>query len=88
MVLGAPETIKRFEPSALIEFNSFTMIGFKDINPRDLLRHIRKTWPFVYKIAAEGPRIIATDSEELNFIHDNLVTEGCVDDLYCSFTAC
>lgn len=85
VLAGAKETISELKPSALVEFNPFTMIGFRDINPRDLLREIRSIYPYVYRFTPE-PALITNDGEELGFIHDTLIYKGCVDDLYCSFS--
>jgi len=82
---GASESIQRFKPAALVEFNAFTMVGFRDVNPRDLLRLLRETFPNVYRFKAGAPVAIGGDDDALAFIHDNLVSAGCVDDLYCSF---
>jgi FkbM family methyltransferase len=82
---GARDTIARFKPSALVEFNSFTMVGFRDINPRDLLRLLREIFPYVYRFKDGQPHLIDSDGAALAFIHDNLVSAGCVDDLYCAF---
>lgn len=83
---GAAETIRRLRPSALIEFNSFTMVGFRDINPRTLLTFIRQLFPHVYRWNG-APLRIESDADALGFIHDNLVSAGCVDDLYGTFKA-
>jgi FkbM family methyltransferase len=82
---GGLDTISRLRPSAVIEFNAFTMIGFRDINPRRLLDLIRSTFPFVYRWQNGRPVMIRNDGEALGFIHDNLVGAGCVDDLYGTF---
>ena len=81
---GALETIRSFRTSALIEFNAFTMIGFRNINPREMLDFIRLTFPYVYRWTGK-PQQIINDNEALGFIHDNLVSVGCVDDLYGTF---
>jgi len=82
---GARDTIARLQPAALVEFNSFTMVGFRDINPRDLLRLVLELFPYVYRFKDGRPTPLDSDGAALAFIHDNLVSEGCVDDLYCSF---
>lgn len=82
---GGRETIERLKPSLLVEFNAFTMVGFRDINPRDLLRLLREMFPYVYRFKDGRPLLIDSDHVALTFIHDNLVSAGCVDDLYCSF---
>ncbi|MER8629837.1 FkbM family methyltransferase [Mesorhizobium opportunistum] len=82
---GARETIPRLKPSLLIEFNAFTMVGFRDINPRDLLRLLLEIFPNVYRFKNGRAQLIDSDDAALGFIHDNLVSAGCVDDLYCTF---
>lgn len=86
---GAPKTLSRYRPRMLIEFNAFTMVVFRNITPRDLLDVIRSTFPRVERMRSlpGGAPLepIVTDHDALHFIHDNLVKEGCVDDLLCSF---
>lgn len=81
---GAAETIQKNQASALIEFNSFTMICFRNINPRELLVEIRSIFPYVYRWR-DGFSLIDTDDDALKFVHDNLVLHGSVDDLYGTF---
>lgn len=85
VITGAMQTIIALRPSALIEFNAFTMIGFRDLNPRDFLRLIHSTWPYVYRIKGGAPELLASDAHDLTFLHDVLVSPGCLDDLYASF---
>lgn len=82
---GAVETIGLFQPSALIEYNAFTMVGFRNMNPRDLLTQIRSLFPYVYRWR-NGPVLIGSDLDALGFIHDNLVSAGSVEDLYGRFS--
>lgn len=83
---GAKETIARLQPSAVIEFNSFASVAFRNINPRQLLDFVRSAFPYVY-YWTNGLTPIRNDAEALGFIHHNLVSAGCVDDLYGTFTA-
>ncbi len=82
---GCTKTIERFKLACFVEFNSFTMISFRNINPRDMLSDIRETFPFVYEYRDGRLNQIKSDDEALGFIHDNLVVHGCVSDLYCCF---
>ncbi len=82
---GAAETLKKFKPSVFVEFNSFCMIAFRNINPREMLSNIRSLFPFVYEYKKSKIKKISSDVEALSFIHDNLVVNGCVNDLYCRF---
>ncbi len=82
---GALETISEMKPAAFVEFNSFTMIAFRDINPRVLLGLLLETFPYVYSLGGEGIKLVRNETEQRVFLHGNLVLHGCVDDLYCSF---
>lgn len=82
---GAKATIARLQPSALIEFNSFAAVAFRNINPRQLLDFVRTAFPYVY-YWDNGLVPIRNAAEALGFIHHNLVSAGCVDDLYGTFT--
>lgn len=84
-ISGAKNTLYKLRPAIFVEFNAFTMIGFRNINPRQMLDTLRETFPYVYRWRAGAPLRISNDSEALSFLHDNLVSAGCVDDLYCSF---
>jgi FkbM family methyltransferase len=83
---GAPETLSRLKPDWFIEFNSFTLIAYGDVNPRRLLERVVRTFPYVYWFADGQIKPIDSDEALLGFLHENLVHHGCVDDLYCSFT--
>lgn len=85
VLTGAAKTIEKYQPTALVEFNSFTMIAFRNLNPRDLLTMLRRTFPYVYRWQNGAPLRIGTDVEALAFIHQHLTGAGCVDDLLCAF---
>jgi hypothetical protein len=86
VLAGAKETLERYKPQVFIEFNSFTLIAFRNLNPRAFLDQILATFPHVYMMR-EGERVeIRSEDAQLAFIHDNLVKHGSVDDLLCSFT--
>lgn len=70
----------------LVEFNSFTMLGFRDISPRDFLRYLLALFPFVYRWNGNRAAHIESDGAALGFLHDHLVSAGCVDDLLGSFS--
>jgi FkbM family methyltransferase len=81
---GAVTTINKLRPNVFVEFNSFTLIAYGDISPRRLLEHLLKTFPHIYYFK-NGEEIEIRDSDSvLTFIHENLVFNGCVDDILCS----
>lgn len=83
---GGESTIRSLKPTALVEFNSFTMIGFRNVNPRDFLDYFRGLFPYVYKWSGSQPVLVGSDSEALTFLHDHLTGAGAVDDLMGRFT--
>lgn len=86
VLAGARKSIAGLRPSALVEFNAFTMIAFRDLNPRDLLRQLLDLFPNVAWF--RGGTVLErmrTEADALTFIHDTIVAPGCVADLYCSF---
>ncbi|WP_217574811.1 FkbM family methyltransferase [Mesorhizobium sp. GbtcB19] len=87
VLAGAVKTIADQKPSMLLEFNSFTMIAFRDLNPRTLLDRLLEIFPFVYRFADGKPTLVRNKEEQKAFLHQNLVLHGCVDDLYCRFSA-
>jgi FkbM family methyltransferase len=82
---GAAESLERFRPTVFVEFNSFTLIAYGNVNPRAFLEQLLHTFPHVYRHHADGLSEIRDPGSVLGFIHDNLVLRGCVDDLLCSF---
>lgn len=78
---GMTETISRFKPVVCMEFNSWTAIAFRDINPRDLLRAFRQLMPSTYRINADGSFLKLTPDNLMTFMSENLSLHGMVDDL-------
>ena len=86
VLTGAKATLARYKPQVFVEFNSFTLIAFRNLNPRAFLEQLLATFPHVYMLQ-DGKHVeIRSEDTQLAFIHHNLVKHGCVDDLLCSFT--
>ncbi|HEY1425656.1 MAG TPA: FkbM family methyltransferase [Caulobacteraceae bacterium] len=82
---GAERTLAALKPTVYLEFNSFTLIAYGNRNPRQFLEELLARFDFVYRFEAGAPRQISGAADVLDFIHDNLVKHGCVDDLLCCF---
>ena len=64
------------------EFNSWALIGLRNMNPRTLLDWMMRSFGFVYRIHRDkGFQRLVTAEQALTFINDNLTKHGCVDDL-------
>jgi FkbM family methyltransferase len=83
VLAGARRTIAGLRPGVFLEFNSFTLIAFGNENPRHVLEVLLDTFPHVYRLAGGELSEIRSEQSVLDFIHDNLIKPGCVDDLYC-----
>ena len=82
---GARDTIAADRPYVAIEFNSFTMIAFRNLNPRTLLEKLTREFPYVYHRKDGALARLSTAAEQFRFLRDNLIDHGCVDDLLCSW---
>jgi FkbM family methyltransferase len=82
---GAREIMRRDRPGVFLEFNSFALIAFGNRNPRTFLEELLAQFPYVYRSEVGAHRQVAGPDAVLDFLHRNLVQNGCVDDLYCSF---
>lgn len=85
---GAQETIEKYNPWIYLEFNSWTLISFGGINPRDFLEYLMDRFQQVLVVnqAAGVLEPIKSKTDALAFLHNNLVLHGCVDDLVLRFT--
>lgn len=82
---GGKAAIRKYRPDVLLEFNSFCLIAFRNMNPRDFLAYLRGMFPKVSYWVDDAWKPIVTGFDEHLFIHDNLVRHGCVDDMLCQF---
>ena len=85
---GARDTLQRFKPIVVMEFNSYTFTLLRDIPPRRALKKILATFDDVYYFKNRtgcSIRIGDTEAERERFLHENLFCNGFVDDLLCSF---
>lgn len=83
---GGFETIATLKPAVFLEFNAYAMIAFRNVNPREMLSLLSQTFPYLYRYVDKQPRRIASEADVLDFLHDNLSGQGCVDDLYGAFS--
>lgn len=83
VLTGAIGTIEKFNPWIYLEFNSWTLIAYGCINPRNFLEYLLERFQIVSVVnkvtGAQEP--IKSKTEALAFLHNNLVLHGCVDDL-------
>jgi FkbM family methyltransferase len=86
VITGMKKSIKKFDPIVFIEFNSWTTIAFRNMNPRFLLDFLISNFSYVYSVNKENAELVRISGEEskLSFLHNNLVLHGCVDDLMLS----
>jgi hypothetical protein len=78
---GAVRTIRRFKPTIVMEFNSWTITAWANQSPRALLDYVVSTYGgFDYDLG--GQTLSAVNSDDvIAFLHRNLTMHGCVDDI-------
>src|SRR5262245_5100212 len=87
VLAGAEQTLKKFRPKVLLEFNSYALVHLREIIPRHALAEICKIFEEVYYFqdrTGEKVALPKTEEELETFLHYNLLN-GCVDDLLCTF---
>lgn len=84
---GARETLARFRPIVIMEFNSYAWVHIREIAPRKALQRILEIFDEVYFFKNRtGDLVLLENTHEARekFLNDNLYN-GFVDDLLCCF---
>ena len=78
---GAEETLRRWNPTVLMEFNSFAFVHYRNILPRRALADIRARYSSISYFKNRTGDLRPLDDDEA-FLRHNLL-HGLVDDLLC-----
>ena len=80
---GATETIEKFNPWIYMEFNSWTLMAFGGLNPKEYLEYLMDTYQIVCKVDTLTGSLepIKSKNESLAFLYMNIVKNNCLDDL-------
>jgi FkbM family methyltransferase len=87
MLEGARDTLARFKPILIMEFNSYAFAHIREIPPRRALKRIFEVFDDIYYFVNRTgglARLAKTQVEQERFLHNNLFG-GFVDDLLCSY---
>ncbi len=87
VLAGARETLRRFKPIVMMEFNSYAFAHLREIAPRRALRQILDTFDEVFYFkdrSKELVRLQDTERAREKFLHDNLFGSF-LDELLCAF---
>ena len=86
VLAGGAGAIERFRPAIYMEFNSWTLMAYRDMNPRGFLEDLVRRFPHVLAFGAKGElEPVNGQHGMLGFLHRNLVERGCVDDIVLCF---
>lgn len=85
-IIGAEETIMRWDPLFYIEFNSWCQIALHNESPLRFYDFLSERFQYVYKIR-ENHMIPLEKGQGLHFLHENIVHHGCVEDVVASTSA-
>jgi FkbM family methyltransferase len=70
-----------------IEFNSFCLSAFGNVNPKEFLNFIFSNYKYIFKVAKNDDRHCLrqlTANDLLAVLHENIVKNGSVDNFLCS----
>jgi FkbM family methyltransferase len=85
VINGAARTLQRFRPTVTVEFNSYCLIGVRNMNPRTFLDQLLATFPTVAWWDRDHWQTIRSGRDQHEMIYANLMRDNCVNDLRCSF---
>ncbi len=86
VLAGGAGAIARFRPVIYVEFNSWTLMAYRNLNPREFLEDLVRRFPHVLAFGPTGGfEPVSGQPAMLGFLHRNLVERGCVDDLVLCF---
>lgn len=87
VLAGGQETLKKFKPIVIMEFNSYALMHLREIVPRKALAKIFEVFDDVYYFKSRTEALVRLENTEKareRFLHDNLFN-GFADDLLCTF---
>ena len=84
---GMKETIERFNPKIIFEFNSFCMLTQGKSDPLDFMNRISSMFQNIYRFNKEpaGSNLLipfSKDNFAITALHQNIVLDGSVSDYY------
>lgn len=85
VLAGAERVLRDMQPTVFVEFNAFTLMGFANLNPRSVIEQLVAMFPYVYRQRGGTPMQVKDRMTILEFLHDNITSRGCVDDLCCCY---
>ena len=86
VLAGGAGAIERFRPAIYMEFNSWTLMAYRNLNPREFLEDLVRRFPHVLAFGPKGElEPVSGRHGMLGFLHRNLVERGCVDDVVLCF---
>lgn len=80
---GCEFIIQKFNPIFFVEFNSWCLIAFKNESPRMFLKILYEKFKNLYWIRNGLLSPLDGEAKLMEFLHANLVYNGCVDNLVC-----
>lgn len=79
---GAKSILEHFTPWILLEFNAFCLAAYGRVNPLSLLQYIFENFKYVFRVEKSGSLLkIKTKQDILTMLHENIISNGSVDDL-------
>jgi FkbM family methyltransferase len=84
VITGAKDTLGKFQPVVNLEMNSWCLMAFRNVNPRQFIENLLNYFPMVFWFTPSGKlRLIRNASELYHFLHEHLVRQSSVTELVC-----
>ncbi|MEN9500401.1 MAG: hypothetical protein RIS83_2221 [Pseudomonadota bacterium] len=84
VILGAKNCLERFKPVVFLEMNSWCLLAFRNMNPREFVEFLLAQFPKVFWVDHDKKlHPLKQGSGFHHFLHEHLVRHGCVTDLVC-----
>jgi FkbM family methyltransferase len=83
VIAGMEMIEKRDRPVIYLEFNSWTIMAWKGMNPRDFLRELGRRFEFVltFDRATRTLKRVSSEQDRLDLLYRNLMVNECEDDV-------
>jgi FkbM family methyltransferase len=84
---GMTETLQKFNPRIIFEYNSFCMLAYGKTNPLEFMEMIGSRFENVYRFtkdknSSELLQLVSRSNFGVSALHQNVVSDGSVNDYY------
>jgi FkbM family methyltransferase len=78
---GAAETLRKYDPLVVMEFNSYALTAIRNISPRALADHVLQIYGHFHSFRDGVLQRVESVQDVREFLYTNMADRGCVDDI-------